>query len=84
MTEKIVPRSGKDAELLESLKRIADGIETLGRVGLNVSSSIQDQTSMVCATIAESVHALTQATRDNKPTTTRRKATKRAKPSRRA
>lgn len=62
------------AEIAKQLARIADALETLGRVGLNVSTSIQDQTGAVCATIGESIHELTMATRANKPPATRRKA----------
>lgn len=71
--------STETAEIAKQLARIADALETLGRVGLNVSTSIQDQTGAVCSTIGESIHELTVATRTNKPPVTRRKPTKRAK-----
>lgn len=67
------------AEIAKQLERIADALETLGRVGLNVSTSIQDQTNSVCYTVGESIYQLTSATRANKPTTPRRKPTKRTK-----
>lgn len=64
MHDKSLPLSGKDAELIGTLERIAASLERLGDIALNLSCVFQDHSRDLNATLAESLYKL----RDKPPT----------------
>lgn len=58
MDEKILPHGNGDAELLAALNRIADSIDSLCRVGINISCVLQDNSLAHEGSLSEIAEAI--------------------------
>ena len=72
MNEKILTLSGKDAELLKTLERIADNLDRLALAQFAANCIAEDSNRYICSTLAEGLYELRD--KPTKPTKGRGRA----------